>query len=179
MIMGREKIKMIGFYILLILVFARFVVTPLNNTLKEKKALLNDYSETYKMKTLQIERLKAGKKTPAARTDEAEKGILENVYPRDSSYTLIQSKALRELIGSAEKNGLAVVNFEVPDAITGKNISEAPVIIRLKGPARSAVELLKDIERGNRPLRIRNYETSPTGNEFIFSLTVSAFRMEK
>lgn len=61
--MTREKIKIFGFYALAVLILLRVVIVPYQNTIKEKKALLREYEETYRMRAASFERFKGEETT--------------------------------------------------------------------------------------------------------------------
>lgn len=177
--MKNERIKIIAFYVLMILVIVKFVAVPLNNLVKEKKGILNEYIETYRIKALLIERHKSEQKTKEAKLVKTEGVLLASIYQKDSPYALIQSEVLQWIIGSAEGHGLTVLNFEFPRAVVAENISEVPVLVRLRGDPKAVVNLLKDIEEWEKALRFRNFQVSRGRGDFVFAMTLSAFRAEE
>lgn len=164
-------------YLVLLLSVIRFLMVPMQTSLKGKKTMLTEYQELYLTKLSLRER-----QTGAGRDDisgaERER-LAALLYPRESSFSAIQADIIKGLTAEAEKGGLTVINFELPDALVGKNISEANVILRLKGQTSAAIELLEGIKRRSRLLRIKGFETSRMGNDRLFTITVSAFRIEK
>jgi hypothetical protein len=78
----------------------------------------------------------------------------------------------------AEKKGFTLVNFEMLEPIAGKGVSEVPILVRLKGMPGPFIEILEAIEKGKRALSIRSMEITKSGQDQVFSLTISAFRVE-
>lgn len=164
-------------YLVALLSVMRFLIVPMQASLKGKKTMLTEYQELYQAKRSLIER-----QTGAGRDDisSAERERLSAaLYPKESTFSSIQTDVLKGLTAEADKGGLAVINFELPDAIRGRDISEANVILRLKGQPSAAIDMLEGIEREPKLLNIKGFETSRFGNDQIFIITVSAFRIEK
>jgi hypothetical protein len=62
----------------------------------------------------------------------------------------------------------------------GKNISEAPVLIRLEGKILDFIDILKSIEHGDKALWVKSLEINKVaGQDMRYFLTVTAFRVEK
>ncbi|MBF0557303.1 MAG: hypothetical protein HQL08_00830 [Nitrospirae bacterium] len=61
--MSREKMKILGFYLLAVLIIGRVVITPLQQSLREKKSILKEYEDTYKMRMISFEKYKAAQET--------------------------------------------------------------------------------------------------------------------
>lgn len=175
--MNRKQLKVIGVYALVILSIIRFLLLPLHRSVSEKKALLGEAEETYRMRVLQVERQKVSATLKAK--DSAGDIVLKGVYGKDTGYNTIQTETLGSILGLAAKRGLAVVNFELPDAVVLTDISEVPIILRLKGDAPSLKALLKDIGGGDKIMRIKNFETALSGGELSITITASSFRLER
>jgi Tfp pilus assembly protein PilO len=175
--MNREKFKVFGFYALAALLILRLVIVPWQNNIKEKKALLKEYQETYRMKLEAYDRFMQGEKTKGVKRNVPEDAILKSAYDRNTPFVDIQTEVVKEISDKAEKNGLMVQNFEFQDVVPLKHISEAPVIIRLKGEQKGVVALLKEIEKGQKKLLIRRFEDGRGGQDFFCSMTVYAYRI--
>jgi len=174
--MNREGIKIISIYILSILLISKLAVVPLYNSVKSKKAVLNEYKETYKMRVLALERYKSEKKD--IQTDTKGKA-LKVVYPKDVKYPAIQSEVLNKIIGTAEKKGMTVLSFELPDIVLSKQVSEVQVLIRIKGTLRMFNGVIKDMDGWDKTIKFKQFETSRSGQDFIFTMLLSVFRIEK
>jgi len=175
--MTREKIKMLGFYALAALLILRIVIVPLQNNIKEKKSLLREYQDTYRMRLDTYERFKQGEKAKAEKRTDAEDAVLKSAYDKNIPFVDIQTDVVKDISDKAEKAGLTVQNFEFQDVVPLKHISEVPVIIRLKGEQKSLVALLKEMEKGQKKLLIRRFEDGRGGQEFVCSMTVYAYRI--
>ena len=172
----KTNIRVIGIYIIIILALIRFLVYPLHAALKEKKTLLGERYETYRLKYQVQER---------QQRDDAEKTVLDNgallpfLYEKGISHSQIQTDVLEQLIKVAEKKGLTVLNFEMLQPAAGKAISEVPILIRLKGAPGPFMEILETLEEGEKALSVKSMEITRGDQDQVFSLTVSAFRLDK
>ena len=90
----------------------------------------------------------------------------------------IQTETLASLVKYAEKNGLNVLGFEMPEVAGSEKISEVPVVIRLSGNAESFIKLLKSIQGNKKILQVKVMDISVSGEGMTFLVTVNAFRME-
>jgi hypothetical protein len=176
--MNREKLKIFGFYVLTALLLVRLVIVPYQHTIQEKKDLLKEYGEAYRVKAAAYERFKAEEKAKSPKKNETEDSLLKSAYGKDTPFISIQSEMVRAISGRAEKEGLTVVNFEFPEPTPLKQISEVPVIIRLKGEQKGIVALLKEMEKEEKKLLVERFEDGKSGQDFYFNLTVCAYRIE-
>jgi hypothetical protein len=169
-------IKKIGIYLIIILALIRFLIYPLHASLQEKRILLGEWYESYRLKSRVSEK---------QREDQGEKGIVErsalfpHIYDKGVPYTNIQVEVLEQVLKIAEKDGLTILNFEMLEPGVGKGVSEVPVLVRLKGPPGPFIEILETIEKGEKALSIRSLEITKSGEDQVFSLTLSAFRLER
>jgi len=176
--MNKEKLKIFGFYGLAALLLFRLVILPYQHTIQGKKDLLKEYGEAYGVKTAAYERFKAEENAKSPKKNEKEDALLKSVYGKNTPFISIQSEMVRGISGRAEKEGLTVVNFEFPDPVPLKHISEVPVIIRLKGEQKGMVVLLKGMEKEEKKLLVKRFEDGKSGQDFYFNLTVCAYRLE-
>lgn len=171
----KTNIRVIGIYIIIILALLRFLVYPLQASLQEKKVLLGERYESYRLKYQVQER---------QQRDQGEKTIGEkevfllHFYEKGFHYSYIQSDILERIIKLAEKKGMTVLNFEMLEPVAGKGISEVPILVRLKGPSGALIETLESIEKSEKMLSIRSMEITRSGQDHAYSLTISAFRIE-
>ncbi|PIP09104.1 MAG: hypothetical protein COX51_00510, partial [Syntrophobacteraceae bacterium CG23_combo_of_CG06-09_8_20_14_all_50_8] len=101
------------------------------------------------------------------------------VYQKEVGYFDIQADIV-DMIGKfAEKKGLIMTNLEFPEPIPGKNVSEVPVILKLQGKMLDFIETLEIIEKTPRLLIVKGVDISRSGNDFSYSLTITALRVEK
>ncbi len=176
--MNKEKLKILGFYVLAALLLVRLVIVPYQHTIQEKKDLLKEYREAYGVKAAAYERFKEEENAKRPKKNETEDSILKSAYGKDAPFISIQSEMVRAVSGTAEKEGLTVVNFEFPDPIPLKHITEVPVIIRLKGEQKGMVALLKEMEKEEKKLLVKRFEDGKSGQDFYFNLTVCTYRIE-
>jgi hypothetical protein len=174
--MNREGIKIISIYILSMLLILKLAVVPLYNSVKGKKVVLNEYKETYKMRVLALERYKSGEKDIQPDTDAM---VLKTVYPKDTNHPSIQSEIVSKTIDTAEKKGMTVLSYELPDIVLSKKLSEVQVLIRIKGTLKMFNDLLRDMEGWDKTIKFKQFETSRGGQDFVFTMLFSVFRIEK
>ena len=72
-----------------------------------------------------------------------------------------------------------VLDFEVLEPVTGKNISEVPVLVRLEGKPMDCIDILKAVEQGDKVLKVKSVEINSAGQNLRLFLTMNAFRAEK
>lgn len=163
---------------LIILVMARFAVVPLQNAARDKRTLLKEHEETYRMKALTVEKHKTDIRAAGVNAGGPGFDAANAVYRKEYAYTEIQADLLQRIITDAEKLKLNVLSFELPDVAVSGHLSEVSVVIRLQGDLKAVISLLKDIETGQKALKTKHFEISKTGQDVIFLLTIAAFRAE-
>ena len=172
----RLQIRVIGIYIIVILILLRFLVYPLPAAIQEKKTLLVDLYETYRLKSQVQERQKADQgQKPSSDKDP----LLLRLYDKGIPYSNIQSDIIEQIIKTAGEKGLTVINFEILEPGVGKDVSELPVVVRMKGAPGPLIEILETIEKSEKVLSVRSMEIAKSGQDQTFSLTLSAFRLER
>ena len=171
------EIKRIGIYIIIILALIRFLIYPLHASLREKKVLLGEWNENYRIKSQVFERQRGSQGMKIVVEKSA---LFPHLFDKGVSNSYIQSDVLEWIIKIAEKKGITALNFEMLEPIVGKGVSEVPILVRLKGEPKAFIEILETIEKGERALSIRSMEIIKSGQDQdqIITLTISAFRVE-
>lgn len=177
--MNKNDVKVIGFYVLIALVIGRFLVIPLRNYVGKEKAILANYAETYRTKSSLVKKHHQKQRGYETNFTGKNNKLIAALYKKDAPYTYIQSECIQNIIACAEKYGLMVINFEIPEIIVAKNTSEIPVVIRLKGTPKAIISLLQEMQRWDKIVSFHHFETIKSDPDFIFTLTVSTFRAEK
>lgn len=177
-ILKRDRLKIIGIYLVIILAISRFALLPLNNSVKDKKAILNEYIETYKTKAVLVQKKKQVDEKADKSISEQEKNLLASLYPKDSHVSEIQIKTLRAVITSAEKNGLSLINFQLPETVVARNLSEVSVLVRFKGMPDAVIGLLKEINKMKTLTDVKNLQIVRSANQFSLTLTLVSYRIE-
>ena len=173
------QIRVIGIYVIIILALLRFLLFPLQGTIQEKKVLLGEQQETYNLKYQVFERQRENQREKRGMETGVEKDdLLPQLYDKGVSNSYIYSDVLEQVTKLSEKKGLTVVSFETLEPAAGKNISEVPILVRLKGQPGPFIEVLDTVEKSGKVLSIRSMEISKSGQDQFFSLTISAFRVE-
>lgn len=171
--MSRAELTKIGIYIVIILVIIKFAVTTFSNKLKEKREILSETVHTYYLKKDIYEK----KLAEIERSSKAPEAI-NFIYNKKYSYNSIRNTVLNWLIEEAERKGLSIVNFELPEIKKGKTLSEINVTLRLKGKIKPFIDLLEIVEQADKLILVKNTDILRTGQDFNMVLTVSFFRSE-
>ena len=175
--LNRQKaLRTVGLYILVVLALARLLVYPMDAAVAAKKVSLAEQYESYKLKYRLSERQKA---EHVSRTNVDRAALLPHLYDKGTAYSHIQTDILEKVIKFAENKKVTLLNFELPEPATGKNVTEVPVIVRFEGRPLDFMETLEMIEKDTMILKIKSTEITKTGKDFHYSLTIYAFRVEK
>jgi len=172
---GNNWVKTIGVYIIIILALLRFLIYPLHAAVKDRRAIFADQQETYLLKSRLLQQ---ARQTRDAGDVKDPNKVRSSLYPRSARFSDIQTEMLTAIAKYAEKNGLNVLGFEMPEVASSEKISEVPVVIRLSGNTESFVKLLKSIQENNKILAVKAMDISVSGEGMTFLVTVNAFRME-
>jgi Tfp pilus assembly protein PilO len=172
---GNNWVKTIGVYIIIILALLRFLIYPLHAAVKDRRAIFADQQETYLLKSRLLQQ--ARQTRDAGDVKEPDK-VRSTLYPRDARFSDIQTEMLTAITKYAEKNGVNVLGFEMPEVAGSERISEVPVVIRLSGNAESFIKFLKSIQENKKTLQVKAMDISVSGESMTFLVTVNAFRME-
>jgi Tfp pilus assembly protein PilO len=173
----QKRIRVAGIYIILILALLRFLVYPLHGAVATQKIVLDEQREAYRIKSNLLARQSAEPERAKPVADKS--AVYPYMYEKEKSISSIQVDVLGSIIEYAQEKGLTVLNFELLDAVTGKNFSEVPVLVRLSGKPDGLMEMLKMVGSQKRALNVKNAEVIRSGQGLALFLTVSAFRMER
>lgn len=105
--------------------------------------------------------------------------LFPHLFDKGIQSSYIQSDLLEKVTKMAENKGLTILNFEMLEPAAGKNMSEIPILVRMRGTSRAFIETLEFVEKSERVLSIRSMEISRGTDDQLFSLTLSAFRLER
>lgn len=175
--LNRQKtLRMVGLALLVVLALARFLVYPMHAAVAAKKVSLAEHYETYRLKYRLLDRQQGeqGIGSVVERT-----ALFPHLYEKGVNYSHIQTDILEKVIKFVENKKMTLLNFELPEPVMGKNVSEVPVIVRFQGKPLDFVETIEMIEKDTMALRIKSTEINRTGKDFQYLLTLSAFRVEK
>lgn len=173
------RLKAVGLYFIAILVVIRFILLPLNSNVKNRETLLNEHIETYTTKAALLQKQGSADAGRVQASPEEEKRVIESLYPVSYQYAVIQAEMLTALMKEAEKDGLSVSNFEMSEISSGEILSEVPVVLRLSGNAKDMLKYLKQLDRMPKKTDIKTIEISRNGDQYNFTLTFTAYRVEK
>src|SRR5208283_1646699 len=172
--MTRERLKLLGLYVLAVLMILRVVISPLQHSLSEKKELFKEYEDTYRMRMMSVVKYKAQEKEKNKETAAVEEGFLNSLYADDVPYSILQAEVVEKISALAEKQGLTVANFDFAEPTSMKYISDVPVGIRINGEQKGIVALLRALEKDSKKLVVRRFEVTRTGQySSQCSMTVS------
>jgi len=176
--MEQSAFKAIGIYAVIILALVRFMVYPLHDAGAKKQLIFNELYETYQLKVQQAARQALDKdKRVKILTDKEVIG--RSIYERGMPFSVIQADVLENILKIVEKNGLTVQSLEMPEPITGKTISDVPVLVRLTGKPETQINFLKTVLSDGRIMLVKSLDMSKGGNDISLAMTIITFRMEK
>lgn len=174
----RERLRIIGIYLIIILCLLMFVLSPLNKSLKDKKTILNGYLEAYETKAMLVQRKKQVDKTMSKSISEQEKELLASLYTKDSLVSEIQIKTLKAITKSVEKHGLELVNFQFPEKAVSKDLGEVSIIVNIKGMPKAIIGLLKEINQMAMITDVKNLQITSSRKQYTVGLTLANYRIE-
>ena len=96
----KKELKIIGLYIVVILVLLRVLVYPLHGAVAAKKNTFNEYYDSYVLKYRLFEKSKAQQKS---KPDIDKRALAHNFHTKDVRFTDIQADAIEILLKLAEK----------------------------------------------------------------------------
>ena len=171
------NIKEIGPYAVILLIIIRFMIIPLQNSLANKKVLVQERQELLKSKQSLLQRQVVEKGTRNVVVDK--QTITKVFYSKDLPDTAIQADLVKNLIETAEKKNLSVINFELPNVAREKELTEVGAILRLKGQPLGLIELLRAIDDWPKPLKVKSLDYAKSGADYVVTLNVSGYRIER
>ncbi|MFA5284170.1 MAG: type 4a pilus biogenesis protein PilO [Smithellaceae bacterium] len=175
----QKGIRIIGIYLILALTVVRLLVYPLRGAVSRQKAVFAELSDAYQLKQKLLARHIA-EPQEKNKTFIDKKTINSYLYEKEKSLSYIQAEVLELLITQAQNKGLTILNFELPEVDVDKELSEAPVLIRVSGKPRPLIDLIGMIQEQKRVLNLKNIEFTRLNDEMMnLSITLSAFRLEQ
>jgi hypothetical protein len=175
----QKRIRIVGIYLILVLALLRFLVYPLHGVVSRQKAVFAEQYDAYQLKYSLLAKQMA-QPNAKAKSSIDEAAINSYLYEKEKSLSYIQADVLESLITNAQKKCLTVLNFLLAEVVIGKEISEAPVLIRLSGKPRALIDLIKMTAEQKRVWNLKSMEFNRKDEDNLFlSLTLSAFRVER
>lgn len=174
----REDLRKVGFYIVILLALANFVIKPLQIDLKHTETRFYQLKQTYLLRKELYEKRLALTKSQPKKDAELEHNILALLYPKSDSYTIIRGKLMKSLTSKAEEKNLVVQSFEFLEVKRSEYLSEIPISLRLKGQIKPLLELIKELETSEKLILVRQLEISPSRPDYNINLMLSVFRSE-
>lgn len=176
--MNRELIKTAGFYILLGLVIARFLVVPLADSVKGRQGALEASREAYlnKLRVFLVSEARAEVKAHVGSSSETA-ATPRALFPAGKQAAVIQSTMVQEVQGLAEAQGLTFTGFEFMEAQKAGGLSEVSVVVRIKGEAKLVPGFLKALQGQGWAFKESTVGPGLDGIPAVL-LKLSAFRVE-
>ena len=171
---SKSWVATIGVYVILILALVRFLIYPLHAAVKDRRAALDDQRERNGIRARILEQLW---QSPQKDTAQDAGRIRAALYTRDVSVSKVQADVVTMVRDLAAGKGMSLTGFEMPEAVTGKKITEIPVVVRLKGRAESFLDVLRTIGKQEK-MMVKAMEVSANGPDLAVSLTMRALRLE-
>jgi Tfp pilus assembly protein PilO len=173
----QKRIRVVGIYIILILALLRFLVYPLHGAVAMQKVVFAEQREAYQIRSNLLARQSAESERAKPVVDKS--AVSSYLYEKEKNISSIQVDVLDPILAYAQEKGLTVLNFELPEAVIGKNFSEVPVLVRLSGKPDGLMEMLRMVGSQKRALNVRSAEIIRSGQGLTLILGLSAFRMER
>lgn len=174
----QRMFKIAGIYLIIILALVRLMVYPLHGSVEKKRIIFNDLNEAYELKLKHFERQDRDQSRPVKIKMDKETLALY-IYEKAMPISTIQVELLETIMKIADRKRLIFQNFEMLEPSPGKVISEIPVIIRLSGKPADLLDALRTILSDRKAKLVKTLEMSKSGNDFLLSLTINVFRVEK
>lgn len=172
--MNRQEFRKIAIYLVIILVIIRFLVAPQVSALNDKKALYREVKETYQNK------LKLLKQSDEEDLNSKLQFKKEWIYEKKISYIEIQTKLLHHILSIAEREGLSILNYELPEVTISKgSITDVPVIVRLRGKPQGINGLIIELMNMEKKFVFKQFETFKYDQDIGFTFNIIVFRAEK
>jgi Tfp pilus assembly protein PilO len=171
--------KAMGFYLILILALVRFMVYPLHDAVAEKKLIFGELSEMHQLRGKQFSRQTQDQANKPLNAPMSKEQIALHLYGKAMSFPSIQADMLRRIMTVAETKRLTVQNFEMLEPVTGKTVSEVPVLIRVSGKPEDLIDVLSTVGSGGKTVLVKSMEWNKSNKEMLLALTLATFRMEK
>ena len=161
----QTMLREIGLYVVILLVILRFLIAPLNTAIAGKKAGLTEQYNSYLLKQRLLARQEVERTAKPATNASA---IPSGVYAKGTGVFNIQADLIEAIRSGDEKKGLTVVNYELPEPVIGKNVSEVSVVLKLQGKMLDLIETLRAVENGKRLLMVKAIDINKAGNDLQF-----------
>ena len=181
--MSRDRIKILLLHGLILLAIGQWLIVPLQEMVEEERQLQREYAETINIKQATLERYRQQREAQLASPNQ--KGtLLSLVYSQTGNPVELQSQILEEVIQKAQKEGLAVLNFELPEPGREKTFIKVPLVLRVNGLPKGLIAFSKSIKKMPKRLLVKQFAIQPgsaqlrkkmAGSVFLVTLTLEAF----
>jgi len=172
----QEKIKTIGIYLIIILALLRFLIYPLYGELEKQKRIIAQQRESYRLK-VHILNQERNRNSVSPAVEKAD--LAPYLYQKTQSLTSIQLEVANRLSVLANEKKVEMARFEMLETIPGKTLSEAPITVLFSGQPEALMNTLKAVETMGKTLGVKNMEINKGPRDYVLSLTLSAYRLEK
>lgn len=177
--MKRETLRLILIYIIFILLFLKFGVFPLKESLEEKKKVYLEYAETYFQKKALLEKKKEIIEEVSEKAQENLKEEIPGyIYPKEADPFEIQLKLAEEIKNIAQNKKLEILGFDLLPLSYGKRLTEISLSFRLKGKPKDAIEFLKILEKREKKIFFKELTISESARQVNLNFTLSVFKSE-
>ncbi len=172
----QSSIRAMGIYLILLLVLLRFLIYPLCNGLERQKQILDEQKKSLSLKTRLLNQQQGG--APLASFVGREQ-LTPYLYEKEQSLTGIQLDIVHRMNVLAREKGGELVRFEMLETIPGRTLSEAPVTLWFSGPPQALMNILRAVESTGKSLDVKGMEITKSPQEYLLTLTLSAYRLER
>jgi len=173
----QDKIRTVGIYLIIVLALLRFLIYPLYHGLEKQKQVFAGQQESYQLKVRLLNQQQSRRTPITPLVERAD--LTPYLYENAQSLTQIQLDVVHRLNVLAKEKGGELVRFEMLETIPGKTLSEAPVTLWFSGQPPALMTILRALEKSGKPLDVKSMEISRGPKDYVLSLTLSAYRLEK
>ncbi|MEO5355982.1 MAG: GspMb/PilO family protein [Nitrospirae bacterium YQR-1] len=167
---SKERMRKIGFFVIVLLTIARFGLFPLRSEVERKKSVIEDYRVTYASK---MELLQRYSSVDMNDYPEVNQELSTLVFPKESNKTSVQTDVLKFITTTAESKHLNVSNFQMVEGSEGPVVTEVSVMVKVKGKPKQIIGFLREIQTHKPLVRIKNTEINQ-GSESEYSVKIVA-----
>ncbi len=173
----QEQIRTVGIYLIIVLALLRFLIYPLYTGLEKQKQLLDEQQKNYSLKLRVLNQQQRGEAqlNPVVEKEE----LSPCLYEKTQSLTQIQLDIVHRFNVLAKEKGGELVRFEMLETIPRNTLSEAPVTLWFSGQPQTLMNILQAAEKTGKALNVKGMEISKGTKDYLLSLTLSAYRLEK
>jgi len=181
--MSRDRIKILLLHGLILLAIGQWLIVPLQGMVEEQRQLQREYVEAIAIKQATLARSREQRETLVASSTQHDT-LLSMVYAQADNPVALQSQILEGVIQKAQKAGLSILNFELPEPGREKTFIKVPLVLRVNGLPKELIAFSESLKKMPKRLLVKQFDIqagSPQlrqkmeGSVFLVTMTLEAF----